>query len=173
MCLWAGPISPSSRLQPSPSSPFSPDWPQHPLHTSQGAGRQKPWPECPPSSPLPTASLHLLGEGRKQRPFHQPHPPPSGLSPFPSWAGRGQRKQSFSSTPPTHFLLREDGLLPPPPWLGTWPWCQVSPELPESEALPGLRLDPSPLSISPPSCSSDDSKNQGKEGFLGGGGYVG
>lgn len=101
--------------------------------------------------PPPSSSLHFLGEvGHKGWIF--PPAPSSSLAFLPPGAGRGQRKQSAApaharSLP--HFLLREDGLLTPPPWLGTWPWCQVSTEPPESEALPGLQLDPSPLSMSP------------------------
>lgn len=116
------------------------------------------WPLPPPPSPTffqppPPWGVGGSWRGRIQRPDLSISPIllPLAPLPLPPWAGRGQRKQSASpahSHSLPHFLLREDGVLPPLHWLRTWPWCQVSSELPELEALPELNLDPSPLSIS-------------------------
>lgn len=130
-------------------------WSQLPCTSHKGAGREKPWPGLGAlHSPLLPRASTLWGRVRhKDGSFHQPHPPPSGLSPSPSLGWQRPKKTELLQLTLTlslpHFLLQEDGLLPPPPWLQTWPWCQVSPEFPEAEALPRLRLDPSPFPISP------------------------
>lgn len=139
--------------------------------------------------PQPSSSLYLLGEGRTQRPDLSTSPILLPLAPLPPWAGRGQRKQSASpahSHSLPHFLLREDGLLPPLPWLRTWPWCQVSPELPELEPclssvwtphLSPFHITPHLLSLDPDPvvkfCDSGGGKIPWKEGWLGGGEHVG
>lgn len=141
---------------------FSPDWPLIPgfcgpsslAHlTGSRQGETVVWPL------IPANLTFFLGEGRTQRPDPSTSPIllplaslplASLLLPLPGLAEAKENRalpQLTLSLP--HFLLKEDGLLPPPPWLRTWPWCQVSPEFPELEALPGLKLDPSPLSISP------------------------
>lgn len=184
----------SSHLQPSPTPHYTPHshlWPQPPgTSNREQAGRNCGLASTSPP-PQPSSSLHLLGEGRTQRPDLSTSLIllPLAPLPLPPWAGRGQRKQSASpahSHSLPHFLLQEDGLLPPLPWLRTWPWCQVSPELPELEALTELTLDPSPLSISPfpcllsldpgpvvKFCYSGGGKIPWKEGSLGGGEHIG
>lgn len=171
MCFWVSPIPPTRQcpvlLLPDlplltiahiltwlASDPRT-LWSQLPSTSHKGAGREKPWPGLGAlhSPPLPRASTLWGWVRHKDGSFHQPHPPPSGLSPSPSPGWQRPKKTELLQLTLTlslpHFLLQEDGLLPPPPWLRTWPWCQVSPELPGAEALPRLRLDPSPFPISP------------------------
>jgi hypothetical protein len=121
---------------------------------------------------------------------HKSHiSPPSGLSPslsVPSRAGGGQRKQSAPPAPSLpHFLLWEDGLLPPRPGVG--PSCQVSPA-PRIRGSAWAQAGPLNLSsfhtfyvflpIPQPSlsvikiCSSGGRKIQWKEDFLGGEGHT-
>lgn len=148
----------------------------------------------PPQTP-PSSSLHLWQEvGYKGWIF--PPAPSSSLAFLPpgAGAGRGQRKQSAApahSHSLPHFLLWEDGLLPPPPWLGTWPWCQVSTEFLESEApawapagpLTSLCVTsftsflPQPRALSPnllvvKFCSSGGGRIQWKEGLFGSRGHI-
>lgn len=110
-------------------------------------------------APVPRSSLQFLGEGRTQKPDLPDSPillPPAPLplSEFPPGLEEAKENRALPqlALPLSLTSCWEDGLLPPLPWLRTWPWCQVSPELPESEALPALKLDPSPLSISPFPC---------------------
>ena len=159
----AKPYSPfSSPLTPhcSPHSHLAGLGSQLPCTSHKGAGREKPWPGLGAlHSPDPPPSLHLLGEGETRR-WIFPPAPSSSLWPFSlSRSGLAEAKENRASPAHSHSLspslpAPRRWLLPPPPWLRTWPWCQVSPELPEAEALPGLRLDPSPFPISPLLCFS-------------------
>lgn len=112
------------------------------LHVTRSSGEEiLAWPGWPsPLLPPPHFSSSLVSWGRvrhKSRISSLCSLSPS--LPVPSRAEGGQRKQRASPAPSLslalpHFLLREDGLLTPLPRPGrTWPWCQVSVELPESK----------------------------------------
>lgn len=149
----------------SPHSTVSPDWsdsrilwPQFPCTSHREQGGRNCGLASKPSHPQPSSSLHLLGEGRTQRPDLSTSPTLLPLAPLsPSLPGLAEAKENRALPQLSHSLSLTScsgkmvySLLPP--WLRTWPKYQVSSELPELEALLGLKLDPSPLSISPFRC---------------------
>lgn len=119
----------------------------------------KHWPGLGARSSAPAPASSSWGRvGHKNRisltaPSSSLQPLSLSLSSLQGWR-RPKKTERFPSSLSLSPSLPagEDGLLPPLPWLRTWPWCQISPELLESEALPALKLDPSPLSISPFPC---------------------